>query len=279
MVRVLQLTPLFNIMENSSVCVLVSGGIDSLIAYRYAKTLYEVAIPLFVDIGQPYLAKELESVRSQYGSELRIVRADLCTEALDNVPTVDSQEIYGRNLLLAFYGAQLAPTVWLAALETEMGVTAVEDKQPLFFESTTNLFSFLFRKKWPVGVKVTTPFAHHTKSDIVALALAEGLATKDEVTATTSCYDPEHHSCGKCSTCHKRWIALVNNGIEDNWSSHPYYDNQYGLSLAPQIFAAAQEYTNHGKLHSRFSVKRMQETVSAFHLAGITPSDIKQKAS
>lgn len=242
-------------MSDKKIAVLVSGGLDSFLAYRLACHQHreENVAAVFVRYGQPYQTKEEAAVRALL-PEAIFVDADLVADKLDNVPTLHQQEIYGRNILLAFYGAQLAPEVWLAALETEMNPTAVRDKQPEFLHMLSMLFTYTFKSK-RFETRVITPFATKTKSDIIEDALDNGYATEQEILTTSTCYHEEHKACGECSTCFKRWIALTNNGLSEEYASD-ITKNEYGIKTVG-LMNTEQES---GIYSGRFSPKRIQET-------------------
>lgn len=245
-------------MSDKKIAVLVSGGLDSFLAYRKAchYNRKENVVAVFVRYGQPYQAKEESAILSLI-PEAVIVDADLVSDKLDNVPTLHQQEIYGRNILLAFYGAQLAPEVWLAALETEMNPTAVRDKQPEFLHMLSMLFTYTFKTK-RFETRVITPFANDTKSDIIYHAINEGYASAAEILRTSTCYHEEHHACGECSTCFKRWIALTNNDLAESYATD-ITKNEYGRKVAGLI----QEELYSRNFSGRFSPKRVHETRSA----------------
>jgi 7-cyano-7-deazaguanine synthase in queuosine biosynthesis len=219
---------------------------------------------LFVDCGQPYLEKELSVIDQFYSSYgLVKVKADLVDPLLDNVPTPNKPEIYGRNLLATFYGALLGDEVWVAALSTEMGPTAVPDKQPKFFDLTSQLFSHIMQSKRPT-VRVCTPFANMTKTDVVRMGLDMGI-TRGALTLTSSCYDPVKHNCGVCNTCFKRWIAMVNNGIEEHYDRHPFLYNQYARDITVAMYKQRLDDPYFLNTGARFSSARMQEMEKAFN--------------
>jgi 7-cyano-7-deazaguanine synthase in queuosine biosynthesis len=244
---------------DKQLAVCVSGGMDSFIAYRQARWVFgDETVAVFINYKQPYIRKELAALHSLIPiAETVMVEAELAVSHLFNVPTVDKQEVFGRNILLAFYGAQLAPLVWLSALETEMNPTAVPDKRPEFFHQLSALFTPVFSSKRPETV-VTTPFRHKTKSDIVEAALTNGWCTAAELLTTVSCYSDVHQNCGACSTCFKRWIALVNNGINEKYETSPLL-NKYGRGTCELM----HEEVTRQRFSGRFSAARIAETQKA----------------
>jgi 7-cyano-7-deazaguanine synthase in queuosine biosynthesis len=249
---------------DKTVCIPVSGGLDSYIAYRYALTLgFSKVVPMFLNYGQPYLSKELNAVDKLYGNDVIKVTADLAHEHLNNVPTLTKQEVYGRNLLIAFYGALLGDIIWLAALETEMNPTAVRDKHPEFFHLSSAVLTYVM-KSLRFNVVVDTPFSNYTKSDIVSLALGTLNISKELILDTTSCYHETHLNCGICSTCFKRWISMVNNDIDEKYYS-PIEKNEYGIN----IIKAMRKELETNIYSGRFSEKRFEETNRALLKTGL----------
>lgn len=256
-------------VRNKTIAVMTSGGIDSYVAYRLALKKYSDCdvIPVMVLYGSPYEDAEIEAVKNLFGAgEVKFIETNLASEELNNVPTIEKQEIFGRNVLIAFYGALLADEVWICSLVTEMNDTAVADKRPEWFELMTKLFSLTFESLRKDTI-VTSPFASLTKSEVIAEGLAEGVITKEDVIRTRSCYDPDHHSCGVCSTCFKRWIALENNDIKEEYpyGVDPYLSNEYGKKIVEEMKFLAKKKIKDDK---RFPHIRILETASALKKAG-----------
>lgn len=276
---------------DKEVAVLISGGIDSLVALNHAIKVYGTSnvVAVYVDVGQPYKKKEESFLASYFDSpsnkdiQFVKVKADLALPQLNNVPTIESQEIFGRNLLLAFYGSLLAKRVWLSSLATEINATAVRDKQPEFMHMTTALMTFLMKNRRMETI-IESPFDTLTKTEVVRYAITHfskvairlkgvalmglGMQEKD-ILNSVSCYDPDHHSCGKCSTCAKRWIAFQNNGLADaqNWAFDPT-KNKY----LKEITYLMRKEVNKGVKEtpfSRFSEARKRETHNALINKGL----------
>lgn len=260
------------IPKRKKVAVMVSGGLDSYIAYHYALSAfadeeYTDVIPVYVRYGSPYQDKEDAAIQNLFNYEatgIKIINAELATEQLDNIPTLEKGEIYGRNLLMLFYGGVVGDEIWLASLETEMNPTAVRDKQPEFMHMCSTIFSYIFKSKRFETV-VKTPFQNFTKSDIIRIAINDLGITIPELISTSTCYHEEHHNCGKCSTCFKRWVAMQNNGIdEEDYIYHPFLDNEYAQDLVADMRGKA----NAGIEDPRYSYKRQIETHNALKRTG-----------
>lgn len=239
-----------------NVAILVSGGLDSYIAYRLAGG---EKVGIWVNFGQPYAKKE-EQALDELGIKVKKIKIK---DLLPEKPNVDNWIIPGRNLLLVTIAAMYGDKVWLSALDGEMHKFAREkDKTPEFYHIATGLLTLIFDIKRPETI-VTTPFQRLTKTEIVALALKKKV-TAAELKKTSSCYHEKDRNCGKCGTCFKRWIAMSNNGIEEKYTSTPW-ENDYAKKSIDGIKVALKE-----KDYSHYSRKRCLETKQALKRVGIT---------
>ena len=152
------------------VSIMVSGGLDSYIAYYYALKNGYIPDAIWVNLGQPYWKKEEEKVNS-FEFPVKKIKIDLLREEFGNLPTPQKQIIPGRNLFLAYIGAFFNERVWIVALETEMHTYARErDKSWKFYRDTTELFTYIFNYVRENTI-VETPFSHLSKTEIVRLSL------------------------------------------------------------------------------------------------------------
>ena len=245
----------------NAVAVMVSGGLDSFIAIEFAKSLGYRPLPLFVDYGQPYTNKEIESLNKN-----KVEYEKVKVEGFINKKvTPDDWIVPGRNLLLAMFGAIRAGRVWIGALDGEMHKYAREkDKTPEFFYASSALLTYVLDIIRPDTI-IETPFKYLTKTEVVAWAISHGI-TKEQLLNTSSCYDEQDINCGVCSTCFKRWVAMKNNGIEEAYKRNPV-NNAYG---AKTVFGMKQAYTY--KKFTHYSLKRCLETFKAI---GYKPEGVK----
>jgi len=249
--------------------ILVSGGLDSVIAYYYAlaKGYKEDEIfPLWLDLGQPYNWKE-EEVIDRLPFKVNKMHIDLVREEFDNVPTPESdkQIIPGRNLMFAVIGASFGKTVWLSALDGERNPFAKErDKSEKFFADATDLLTYVFNILRPETV-LETPFRNMTKQEAVAWALDNGVS-EELLMSTSTCYDDKEKACGECPTCFKRWVAMYGNGIyEEHSNANPpwlvfkkgSWHNEYVKTLIKCL---------ENKEFEHYSEKRCRETLDTLDL-------------
>lgn len=251
---------------NKKLTLLVSGGLDSVIAYYYALAngyAEDEIFPIWFDLGQPYNWKE-EQVIDRLPFKVNKMHIDLIREEFDNVPTPESdkQIIPGRNLLFAVIGASFGDTIWLSALDGERNPFAKErDKSEKFFADATDLLTYVFNILRP-ETKLETPFKDMTKREAVKWALDNGVS-KELLMMTSTCYDDKEKACGVCPTCFKRWVAMYSNGIEEEHSeANPpelvlkkgTWHNEYVQNLLHCLEM---------KEHSHYSEKRCKETIEA----------------
>lgn len=248
------------------VVIMTSGGLDSYIAYYFAKAKGLEPIPVWVNLGQPYALKEEKAIDNfEFANEVRKIHIDLIREEFGNVPDINHWIIPGRNLLLVLIGAHFGERIWLCALEGEQHKFARErDKTPEFFHLSSGLLTYVFDIVRPETI-VETPFFDMTKTDIVRWALQNGLTAK-QLLNTSSCYEGKTgRQCGKCGTCFKRWIAFINNGIQEDYDYPPYGpENLYAQDSIQKMKEAWQKQD-----FSHYSEKRIKETFNALEKVDI----------
>jgi 7-cyano-7-deazaguanine synthase in queuosine biosynthesis len=242
-------------MNKKKLVVMLSGGLDSYLAYRWAEAQGRDVLGIWVDLGQPYRDKELAAVHS-FGIPFRSIKCDILRDEWGNVPTPENQIIRARNGLLAMIGALYGQEVWIVALEGEMHPYML-DKNAAFFEASGKYFEQIIGE----SITVTTPFADKSKADLVKWALANGI-TVEEMSRTVTCYDPSLKACGRCSSCFKRWIAMSLNGIEEPHTTAPW-ESPWAKGYIPKIVDAVLN-----NKFDHYSPKRCAETISALRQVG-----------
>ena len=250
-------------MKTQRVSIMTSGGLDSYIAYYYELSLGFIPLPIFVNLGQPYYEKELEAIkRFKYFDTIRFVDAVIMKKEWGNTPTVNNWIIPARNLFLVTIGAMYSGRVWLQALDGETHKFARErDKTPEFFHLSSGLLTYVCDIERPETI-VETPFGELTKTEVVEWALSNGIS-EGELLLTTSCYHESERNCGQCGTCFKRWIAMINNGIGEEYGVEPW-TNEY----ARNSIKATQKAMSEGD-YSHYSKKRCEETMAALSKVGL----------
>lgn len=252
------------IMSNKKepLVILMSGGLDSLIAYYYAQSLNKIddeptwsnIVALHVDIGQPYAEKEREAL-SHFPFPVETVTAPFITSANYAYPrpTPEAQIIPGRNMTLCAIAANYGTTIWMCALKGEMSAYMV-DKNDTFFKLASATLSYTFG----TPISIETPFKRYTKSDVVRLAINTLHIPLDILKATSSCYDAVERNCGVCGTCVKRALAFANNGIEEEYEHDPF-ESPYLYDLITNKFVngSKADYDDERKVYTHNSLVKI----------------------
>ena len=248
-------------------CVLVSGGVDSYVAFFEAVRKFgsDSVIGLFVDYGQPYVLKEQATIQKLFldgGWDVQTIQVPLCEYQRKVTP--EDPEVYGRNLLLAFYGALFGKRIWLSSLESEVGVRpGTWDHGPIFTHTASALFSQIFQSIRPETI-LESPFSGMTKSQVIAHARLNLDLPVKGLETTVSCYADTKKPCGECKACFKRWVAFTNNSLEEDFRTNPAF-SQYATNLVGQM----REVVRRKSYDSRLTRARCVETHNAYLKAGI----------
>lgn len=161
---------------------------------------------LFVDMGTRENARELEIVRRNFPG-VRTTKVSLAQFELPN------KIIPWRNCILAIVGAQFAKDIFFAFT---LGDTT-KDKDWVFkaqMEAVLNYFALDERKvRVPGPFGIHMPFKNYTKTELVKMYLARGHDPDELLFRSASCYRGREKQCGRCRSCLRKFVALINNGI------------------------------------------------------------------
>ncbi|WP_051102660.1 7-cyano-7-deazaguanine synthase [Parafrankia elaeagni] len=218
--------------------LLFSAGLDSFPAWHYL----DKPPALYFDLGHRYRDQERAAITAlvdRCGVEVSVSRElDLSRwEADDAIIPL-------RNVYLAMLAANRAERIWCVGVKGD----ATADKSPQAFRRISQMITDLSgRPVW-----LDSPFWQMTKTEIVAWYLGQGLPAGD-LLLTFSCSRTDSLAvhCGQCSSCLRRWISLVNNGVDAPFETDPwtwarvadYYvsamrDGTYPDHRAEEFFAA-----------------------------------------
>lgn len=239
----------------SNLALMYSGGLDSLIAYHYARASqrFDTITCVHVRFGQAYSEKEYQAITrvGDWYPKVEIIDIEglmpLIARRLSN------QIIPSRNVLLSVIGSMIADTVWINALDGEQNGKE-HDKSDRFFADTQSLLSFT-NEFFQADTKIETPFRHMSKGETITWARDFGIPL-DVLFETTSCYHAELQKCGECLTCVKRYLAFLENDIYE-----PDYAND---PLASAYFEELKQGIPQALVNldfSRFTEKRARQFV------------------
>lgn len=178
----------------STTVQLYSGGLDSYIISRLLKP----DVKLYFDYG---------TEQTKY--EKSVLPADVIVKPLpigeytqdDGINTIPL-----RNLIFCSIAVNYGDTIIIGGLKSDLHF----DKKPPFANAATALFnSVLEKERQPKTVKISIPFADHTKTDLVVDYLSAGYALEDLDKYSWSCHTPENGKpCGHCQACNARKKAI-----------------------------------------------------------------------
>ena len=211
----------------TNVIVLMSGGLDSTIAYYMLAQQYGVnrVGGLFLDIGQPYVAKEGEAVRSLEG--VKPLHEFLFCDMLDVgkiVPTetvVDWKHIIPlRNwLFIEMAACYASDAVAFSVLRGERPDSG-GDKSRTFTIAIARHLQIDYR------LELLLPLANMTKGDAVSWFLNSCMIgdrawREAQLRKTVTCFDVDDGHCGCCQACLRRYMAGKTAGIDFDFKVNP----------------------------------------------------------
>jgi len=208
--------------------VLLSGGIDSFLAWEYLGR----PAALHVDMGLPYSDKErgavawLQRSYAPVGWETVTLSSDL----LRRLVTPQAPFVPSRNLLLAIIGTWYADEVCIAGIKGDH----VVDKSPEAFDLMSGTLRLLGANE---HILVFSPFWSMTKSDIVRWYMRQG-GNAEALRQCIGCYDPRPGHCGDCPCCLRKWVAMRQAGVEPGYQLSKRIVDEYRAKMLTGDYAA-----------------------------------------
>lgn len=213
----------------------------------------ENAVHVFVDIGQKYAEKEREAAR--------VLAKDLGA-VFEIVDGPDLGQYEHSTGIIPFRNAQMLLLAGLYGEQIYFGVIADEinsDKSPEFVAAIQETMNISHRAQyWTHGknYQILTPFRQYTKSELVRRFLVNG-GSLDKLLTSVSCYDAGAKHCGRCASCFKRWVALVNAFGFNHWKLWGFVQDPYTWKPQLEWRAKMEDY----------SEQRASELQTAFNIA------------
>ena len=223
------------------ICILYSGGLDSLIMEKIARRDYPEAkiTGLFFDHGQHSLEAELASLPDWVlVKRMDWLGNDIQPVAKKSDPFAGNIYIPGRNLVFCVLAAcyYQPDEIWLGVLADENNDQAT-DKNDKFIILTENVLNYVL-SPFIDNINIVFPLSERGWSKIDALKslIESGDLNESEIKKTTSCWHNTSKPCGRCKQCLKRALVMRNFGIfEDHIEIHPLHsDNIFCKNLMDQ---------------------------------------------
>ena len=208
--------------------VLLSGGLDSLVALGAYINEYNIKLALTFDYGQKSAIYELESTKkicNFYNIEQKIIKLDWLKDITqtslvseDEIPTKNLGTIHSamqvwvpnRNALFLNIAAAYADSYdykyIIFGANKDEGET-FSDNTEMFRKMITDVFEY----STLVHPKVIAPLINCSKDDIVKIALENNVPLE----FLRSCYNNTLKHCGVCESCAHLKRALLNNDAQN----------------------------------------------------------------
>lgn len=210
----------------SRAIILLSGGLDSLVALGYSKEKYGIELALTFDYGQKSVKQEIESSKKIcefYNIKHKVIKLDWLKE-ITHTSLVSDEKIPTENLGTA----NSAQSVWVpnrnglflniaAAFADSYGYDYIlfgaNKDEGQTFPDNTELFrekiSEVFQSSTLKHPKVIAPLINYSKDDIVKVAIDNSIPLE----LVRSCYGSADKHCGVCESCnHLKRALLANHG-------------------------------------------------------------------
>ena len=211
---------------NNRAVILISGGLDSLVALGYCLSdkKYNVELGITFDYGQKSADKEIEASKKicdYYKIEHRVIKLDWLKD-ITKTSLVSDDEIPTQNL----HTKESAESVWVPNRNSlflniagcfcdsfgyEYIIYGANKDEASTFPDNTEEFreqiSKLFQSSTLVKPQVVAPLINYTKDDIVKIAVDKGIPLE----LVWSCYSKGDKHCGQCESCNYLKKALITN--------------------------------------------------------------------
>ena len=208
--------------------VLLSGGLDSLVALGAYKDEYGIDLALTFDYGQKSVEYEIDASKKiceYYKINNKIIKLDWLGDITqtslvsdNDIPTEDlgtkdsAQKVWvpNRNGLFLNIAAAFADSYGydyiIFGANKDEGATFPDNTEE-FRGMISKVFEFSTLQK----PKVIAPLINYTKDDIVKIAIDKSIPLE----YVRSCYTSSVTHCGKCESCNHLKNALLNNNVYD----------------------------------------------------------------
>lgn len=217
-------------MSMNKSIILLSGGLDSLVALGYSKTKtdYNVELALTFDYGQKAVKEEIKTSKDicdYYNIEHKVIKLDWLKEITntslvsnDNVPntgfkTVESAKsvwVPNRNALFLNIAASFCDSYGYKYI-----LFGANKEESVIFPDNTEEFraqvTKCFETSTLVKPVVIAPLINYNKGDIVKIAVENSMP----LNLVRSCYNSGEKHCGECESCNYLKNALLKNNCNE----------------------------------------------------------------
>lgn len=209
----------------SKAIILLSGGLDSVVALAYSKkhTDYNVELGLTFDYGQRTVEAEIEAskrIAEYYNIKHKIIRLDWLAEITQSKLVTNTSEVQDESLNTLWVPNRNGLFLNIAASFCDsygynnILFGANKDEAGVFPDNTEEFraqISKCFFTSTLIHPQVVAPLINYSKSDIVKIAIEEGVPLE----YIKSCYSSNGKHCGECNSCRYLLGALKDNNAQE----------------------------------------------------------------
>ena len=195
-------------MSDNKSIILLSGGLDSLVALGVCKEEYGIELALTFDYGQKTSMSEVETSKKiceYYKINHKVIKLDWLKE-ITQTALVSKDEVPNRNGLFLNIAASFADSYGynfiIFGANKDEGET-FPDNTEKFRERISDVFEY----STLVKPRVVAPLINYSKDDIVKIAIEKQVPLE----FVRSCYSLNNSHCGLCESCKHLKRALLNN--------------------------------------------------------------------
>ena len=208
-------------MKKNKAIILLSGGLDSYIAFDIASFDCDIVLALNFDYGQKAFKEENESaqkIANLYAVKLKTLKlpylSELCDNALTNFNKNNLDELEGvwvanRNGLFVNIAACFCDKYGINNIILGLNKEEAQnfsDNSAKFIEASNSALFYSTQ----VHPEVVAPCINMTKTDMINYAVDNNL----DLNLIKSCYDSNLNTqkkhCGVCMSCRLLYNAIIN---------------------------------------------------------------------
>lgn len=241
--------------RNPLIGVPLSGGLDSLVAYEMAREARFDVRPFYVKLNTPYVEAEMAAIK-KIGIDVTLIDLGDWPRRWKPYQTEWQHILPLRNLaIIAAIAEKLDDEpgeIWLGATEGEIPIKG-GDKSVRFFDAADTVLD-----TFPIKHTLRFPLKNLTKTDLVRWWIQKDKPI-EQLTATITCQSPQAgRACGTCHACFNRWVAMSNNGIDEQMVFEPHTVQKN----AEKVAAMQQALNDHE--FGTWSERRIIQTLQAW---------------
>jgi len=184
--------------------LMYSGGMDSYIAWKFLREPETI----YFDFGHRYSEWEKLAIEQTIPDTIidSSINLSQWEEPDANIPL--------RNAFLIMMASNYDKDLVLVVQRGEM---SIPDRSYPFFSKFGAWLTWM--RGEGKSYTISSPFFNLTKTEMVRWYVDEGHDV-EQLLLTRSCFSEVGLPCGQCGACFRRWVALTNNDLEEEYTNN-----------------------------------------------------------